>query len=202
MKLYWVPVSPYARKVFIAAREHRLLEQIEAIEIKVTEPNPELMQFNPLNKVPTLVLDDGRALYDSIVICEYFDSIGSGTKLFPASGDERWDALRRHALGSGFTDLLISWRTEVTQSPELQSKDRIDKYVAKTRRVLELLEHEAHEQRSSFDIGDIAIGCALAYMYFRFPQFALGPESPLQRWYERFDARPSVAATRIAPFGS
>ena len=198
MKLYWVPISPYARKTIIAAREHQLVDQVEMIETKVTPPNPELMRHNPLNKVPTLLLDDGTALYDSVVICEYFDSIGRGPKLFPTNGAARWDALRRHALGTGFADLLIAWRTEITQSPELQSKDRIDKYMLKTKRILEALEHDAHNERSTFDIGDIAIGCALAYMQFRFPQFAPDQESALQRWYARFDARSSAAATRIA----
>jgi glutathione S-transferase len=198
MKLYWTPLSPYARKVIVAAHEHDLSGRIEMIETKVSPPNPELMQHNPLNKVPTLVLDDGTALYDSVVICEYFDSIGHGPELFPSAGTERWNALRRHALGTGFTDLLIAWRTEITQSPEMQSKERIEKYVLKMKRILELLEHEAHEERSTFNIGDLAIGCALAYMFFRFPQFAPGPASPLQRWYATFDARPSVAATRIA----
>lgn len=198
MKLHWVPLSPYARKVIIAAREHRIFERIELIETKVTPPNRELMQLNPLNKVPTLVLEDGTPLYDSVVICEYFDSVGLGPKLFPSAGKERWEALRRHALGSGFSDILIAWRTEIMQPPEMQSKERIDKYVLKTKRILEALEHEAHEPRSSFDIGDLSIGCALAYLSFRFPQFALQPASALATWYESFDARPSVAATRIA----
>jgi glutathione S-transferase len=197
MKLFWLPVSPYARKTIIAAREHRIFERLELIETKVTPPNPELMRLNPLNKVPTLLLEDGTALYDSVVICEYFDSIGLGPKLFPLGGAARWDALRRHALGNGFADLLIAWRTEITQAPELQSKERIDRFMLKTKRILEALEHDAHNERSTFDIGDIAIGCALAYMHFRFPQFAPARESALQRWYVRFDARPSVAATRI-----
>ncbi len=199
MKLFWLPVSPYARKTLIAAREHGIDDGLELIETKVNPPNAALMRHNPLNKVPTLLLDDGMALYDSVVICEYFDSIGRGPKLFPSSGAARWDALRRHALGTGFADVLIAWRTEITQAPELQSKELIDKYMLKTKRILESLEHDAHNERATFDIGDIAIGCALAYMSFRFPQFAPDRSSALHRWYEAFDARPSVAATRITP---
>src|SRR5687767_11756285 len=97
MKLYSTALSPYARKVAIVAHEHRIFERIELVPTKLTPPNAELMQHNPLNKVPTLVLDDGTALYDSIVICEYLDSVGPGPKLFPANGAARWDALRRHA---------------------------------------------------------------------------------------------------------
>lgn len=195
MKLYLASFSPYARKAVIAALEHSI--ELEKIETKVTHPNPELMQHNPLNKVPTLVLDDGTPLYDSFVICEYFDSIGRGPKLFPSDGAARWDALRRHALGNGFADLLIAWRTEILQPPELQSTERIEKFVAKTRRVLELLEREAYNERSTFDIGDLAIGCALGYLQFRFPHLAPSEGSALHRWYAAFDARPSVAATRL-----
>lgn len=196
MKLHWTPISPYARKVLIAAREHQLLERIEMIETKVSPPNAQLMQHNPLNKVPTLVLDDGTALYDSVVICEYLDSIGTGSKLFP-TGAARWDALRRHALGNGFADLLIAWRTEMTSPAEQQSKDRLDKYTFKTTRILEVLNADARASRSTFDIGDLAIGCALGYLHFRFPHLAPSADAPLAHWYSTFDARPSAAATRI-----
>lgn len=195
MKLYWLPVSPYARKTLIAAREHDLTERIEIVETKVTPPNDTLMQHNPLNKVPTLVLDDGSAIYDSVVICEYFDSIGAGPRLFPAAGPERWDALRRHALGNGFADLLIAWRTEISQAPEMQSSERIDKFVLKTKRILDVLERDARNERKTFDIGDLAIGCALDYLQLRFPQFAPTPGSALHDWMAAFNARPSVAAT-------
>jgi glutathione S-transferase len=196
MKLYSTALSPYARKVAIVAHEHRIFERIELVPTKLTPPNAELMQHNPLNKVPTLVLDDGTALYDSIVICEYLDSVGPGPKLFPANGAARWDALRRHALGNGFADLLIAWRTEMTSPQEQQSQERLDKYAFKTARTLAALEAAATSQRT-FDIGDISIGCALAYQRFRFPQLAPAAGSALDRWYAAFDARPSVAATRI-----
>jgi glutathione S-transferase len=194
MKLHWLPFSPFARKVLIAAHERGIVERLEVIETKVTPPNPELMQHNPLNKVPTLLLDDGTALYDSLVICEYLDSIGSGPKLFP-EGAARWDALRRHALGNGFADVLIAWRSEITQPPEMQSTERIDKHFLKTKRILEQLEREAQSERTSFDIGDITVGCALAYLQFRFPQFTPPESSALHTWYAAFAARPSVAAT-------
>ncbi len=197
MKLYSIALSPYARKVAIVAREHRIFERLEVVPIKVTPPNAELMQHNPLNKVPTLVLDDGTALYDSIVICEYLESIGLGPKLFPAGGASRWDALRRHALGSGFTDLLIAWRTEITSPTAQQSQERLDKYAFKAARILSVLDAEAGIDRDTFDIGDISIGCALAYQRFRFPELSPAPGSALERWYVQFDARPSAAATRI-----
>lgn len=195
MKLFWLPVSPYARKVVIAAHEHRIVDRIEIVETKVTPANEQLMRHNPLNKVPTLLLDDGSALYDSVVICEYFDTIGLGPKLFPSAGAERWQALRRHALGNGLSDVLIAWRTEISQPPEMQSSERIDKYVLKTKRILEVLEHEAHNARGTFDIGDLAIGCALGYLQFRFPQFAPTSGTALHGWLSEFNARSSVVAT-------
>ena len=196
MKLFWIALSPYARKVLIVAREHRLIEQIEVVPTKVTPANPELMQHNPLNKVPTLLLDDGSALYDSAVICEYLDAIGSGPKLFPSSGEARWSALRRHALGSGLSDLFIAWRTDLVLPTEKHVQERFDKYALKAASIIERLEQEL-ANRSEFDIGDIAIGCALAYQRLRFPELTTPDNSVVSRWYAQFDARPSVAATRV-----
>ena len=197
MKLYWLPLSPYARKVAIVAREHQLADRIDMIETKVTLLNLQLMQHNPLNKIPTLVLKDGTALYDSFVICEYLESIGAGPRLFPSNGSARWDALRRHSLGSGLAELLIAWRVEMTQPSQMQSQERLNKYAAKATRVLEALELQARTPARTFDIGDISIGCALAYLRFRFEHLTPAPTSALHEWLLALEARPSFAATRI-----
>ena len=95
MKLYYTPTSPFVRKVLIAAHEVDLADRIETTLLRPSPmtPSPELSQQNPLSKIPALILDDGRALYDSAVICEYLSSIGA-RPLFPERGDARWRALR------------------------------------------------------------------------------------------------------------
>ena len=106
MRLHWSPRSPFVRKVMIAAHATGLADRIECVRTlaAATKPHPELMRDNPLSKIPTLVLDDGSALYDSPVICEYFDRLHDGAKLFPPEGPARLTALRWQALGDGLMD--------------------------------------------------------------------------------------------------
>jgi glutathione S-transferase len=87
MKLAYSPASPYVRKVNACAIARGIDKQIERWKVGTTDPA--LLEFNPLSKVPTLITDDGARLYDSPVICEYLDSVGSAPKLFPAAGPAR-----------------------------------------------------------------------------------------------------------------
>lgn len=199
MKLHWSPKSPFVRKVMIVAHECALIERIELIRsvAAMREPNPALMADNPLNKIPTLRLDDGSALYDSTVICEYFIDLSGRRSLLPSVGSERWAALRRNALGNGLLDALILWRNERGRDqpcPELMAA-----FETKTRASLAQLHLDLSTAPTDrFDIGDIAMGCALAYLDFRFGDFAWRRLHPmLATWFERFSARASVQATRI-----
>ena len=114
MKLHWSPRSPFVRKVMIVAHERGLTERITCVRTVAasTKPHAELMADNPLSKIPTLVLDDGAALYDSPVICEYLDALHGAARLFPVQPKARLEALRRQALGDGFLDLLVLLRDE------------------------------------------------------------------------------------------
>jgi glutathione S-transferase len=82
MKLHWSPRSPFVRKVMIAAHETGQLEQLSCTRtvVAMTQPNADLLPDNPLSKIPTLVLEDGSPLYDSLVICEYLDSLNQNKK--------------------------------------------------------------------------------------------------------------------------
>src|SRR5215831_13441620 len=114
MKLHWSPRSPFVRKVMIVAHERGLVDRLTCARTvaAMTTPHPELMRDNPLSKIPTLVLDDGTALYDSPVICEYLDALDGKPQLFPPDGKRRILALRRQALGDGYLDLLVLTRNE------------------------------------------------------------------------------------------
>src|SRR4029077_4905038 len=115
MKLHWSPRSPFVRKVMVAAHDVGVAGRIECVRTvaAMMKPHAELMIDNPLSKIPTLVLDDGTVLYDLSVICEYFDGLHNGPKLFPASPPQRMTALRRQALGDGWLDALVLWRGEL-----------------------------------------------------------------------------------------
>src|SRR4051812_50204669 len=97
MLLHWSPRSPYVRKVLITAHETGLADRIETVRtvVAASEPNVELMKENPQSRLPTLRLADDTVIYDSVVICEYFDSLHNGEKLFPATLPKRLVALRR-----------------------------------------------------------------------------------------------------------
>jgi glutathione S-transferase len=197
MKLHWSPRSPFVRKVMIVAHERGLVDRLDCVRTvaAMTKPHAELMKDNPLSKIPTLVLDDGTALYDSAVICEYLDALDGQPQLFPLERSARMLALRRQALGDGFLDLLVLTRNERLRGEPLEV------YLAsagvRTAAVLDNLEREAEAlAASAFGIGHIAIGCALCYLDFRFAdQDWRKRRSSLAAWHANFAARRSVQAT-------
>ena len=198
MKLHWSPRSPFVRKVMIAAHELGLADRIETVRtvVQMSSPNPALLPDNPLGKIPTLLLDDGTVLFDSLTICEYLDSLG-GSRLFPAPGPARWTALTWHALGQGFMDLCILWRNERDKPPARQTPEWLDAFGLKASTTLDALEGMAPAlQGAPYGIGHIAIGCALGYLDFRFAALAWRAGRPaLAAWQAGFDARPAVRAT-------
>jgi glutathione S-transferase len=198
MLLHWSPRSPFVRKVTIVAHELGLSDRIATVRTVVAAPipNPELMKENPQSRLPTLRLADGTAVYDSRVICEYLDAIG-GNKLFPAELPERLTALRRQALADGMLDTMLMWRGEQLRPSERRSHKHIDAWRLKTVMSVDALEDEAEALAASrFSIGHIAIGVALGYIDFRFPELGWrGGRPKLAAWHGTFVARPSARAT-------
>src|SRR4029453_14592592 len=196
MKLHWSPKSPYVRKVMICAHELNLVERLELVRsvAAMLKPNERLMQDNPLSKIPTLVLDDGFTLFDSVVICEYLDDLGQGS-LFPKQGSDRWQALRWHAFGDGLLDALILWRNEREREQPLQAL--ADAFERKTRASLALLDAEAGSlARAPLSIGHVTLGCALGYLDYRFDALAWREGVPrLAAWFATLQARPSFRST-------
>lgn len=196
MKLHWSPKSPYVRKVMIVAHELGLTSKLELVRsvAAMLQPNESLMRDNPLSKIPTLVLDDGIALFDSAVICEYLNDLARGP-LFPARGDEKWKALRWQALGSGLLDALILWRNE--REREVPLAALIDAFDMKTRATLTLLDDEARAlTETPFSIGHVAVGCALGYLDYRFDALDWRQRAPrLASWYAIVAERPSFEVT-------
>ncbi len=200
MKLHWSPRSPYVRKVMIVAHELGLADRIETVRTVVggTAPHLALMQVNPLGKIPTLMLEDGTALYDSPVICEYLDTLHNGPKLFP-SWPERLTAVRQLALGDGMLDIALAWVGERFRSTERQSAPHMALWEAKLRACVDALESETDAlDTGALTIGHIGIGVALSYLDFRFDglRWRDGHER-LAAWHAAFDARPSVVATPV-----
>ena len=198
MKLYWSSRSPFVRKVMVAAHETGVASRIltERVVVGANNPNADVMAVNPLNKIPTLVLDDGTALYDSRVICEYLDTLHAGSKLFPTDPGARLMALRRQALGDGLMDVLLLRLGEQARPPAAQSEKHLSTFRLKMAAVLDRLEREATGLAGALDIGHIAVGCALAHLDFRFDadDWRAG-RSDLAQWFGGFASRPSMQAT-------
>jgi glutathione S-transferase len=199
MKLYWSPRSPFVRKVMVFAHEAGLAGRIETVKTLVssTAANRELMRVNPLGKIPTLVTNDGKVLFDSYVICDYLDGLHAGAKLIPQSPDIRWQALRWHALGDNLLDNLVPWRGELMRSKPQQSPETLAAYEAKTRASVDFLESEAAALGSTaVGIGHVAVGVALGYLDFRFPDLGWRDGHPqLSDWHASFAQRPSFRNT-------
>jgi len=200
MKLYFNPASPYVRKVRVTAHEVGLTDRIELIGISLTPVNPQdgLRASNPLGKIPALILEDGSALYDSPVICEYLDALAGGNRIFPATGAARWTALRRQALADGIMDAAVLTRYEEAVRPkELRWQQWVDGQFLKIRTALDVLEGESLGE--AFDIGTLSIACALGYLDLRFPGEDWRTRRPrLTAWAASLGKRPSLAATAPA----
>lgn len=196
MQLRHSPASPYVRKVMVTAIETGLESRIEVVPTDVWSADTDIGAVNPLGKVPTLTTDDGEILYDSPVICAYLDSLHDGAKLLPAAGAAHWRAQRQQALADGLLDAAVLVRLEARRPPEQQSPAWRDRQQAVVNRALDQLEADAEALEGPVTIGQIAVGCALGYLDFRFADDGWRRDRPrLAAWYEAFAKRPSMRAT-------
>lgn len=199
MKLLFAAPSPFARKVRVAAAELGLDGAIEPVEMatKPVDTPAELAAVNPLGKIPALVLDDGSALYDSTVICEYLDAEHGGGRLIPPKGAARWSVRRRESLANGMMEAGVLIRYEHLFRDEGARSDAwIEGQLGRIDRALDVLETEAGSLPAEPDMGGIAVGCALGYLDFRFAERDWRAGHPaLARWYEPWSERPSMRST-------
>lgn len=197
MKLFYANTSPYARKVRVVAAEKNLDGRIEAVLCNPFDESPELKAANPLSKIPSLVMDNGEALYDSPAICEYLDSLDPNNRLIPEKGPARWTVLRRHALADGILDAAFAIVMERRRPEGEQSPSWIERWSAAIGRSVDVLETEIASFPTETDLAHVSIGCALAYLDFRLPdqEWRTGhPETV--KWFETFAERPSMKDTR------
>ena len=198
MKLLYARTSPYVRKVLVLAHETGQAEAIETVPVDATpiERNPETVRHNPLGKVPTLITADGTALFDSRVICEYLDSRSSGVRLFP-EGEARWGALTRQALADGLLDAALLLRYERVMRPAPSRWDDWEAgQIAKIDGALDRMEAMLARAAGGIDIGRVATGCALGYLYFRYPFLDWRTGRPAATvWYAAFSQRSSMLHT-------
>ena len=202
MKLRYTVTSPFARKVVVAAIETGLIDRIELVPTSPRDPATGLAAENPLGKIPVMITDNGRPLFDSAVICEFLDGLHGdpARRLFPPAGPARWDALRLHALGDGMLDAATAVLMERRFRPEDKRwREGQDALLEKVTRSLDYLEGGAPGFGPGVDIGAIAIGCAIGYLDFRFAELEWRRgRGRLAGWYEALARRPSM--TRSQPY--
>ena len=195
MKLRVSSTSPYVRKVQIFAFEAGLADCLELVPTQAWSPDTDLPKDNPLGKIPTLIADDGQAVYDSHVICEYLDTLHSGLKLIP-TGSARIAQLRLHALADGILDAGVSARIEGAMRPEnLRWPDWIARQVAAINRALDQLEREVPSWGDDFLFGQIATITALGYVDFRLKLEWRASHPALAAWEAKVAQRASVQTT-------
>ncbi len=198
MKLYFSPTSPYVRKCLVVAHELGLVGRIELIAGNAHPVNRDaaIIANNPLGKVPTLICDDGRALYDSRVICEYLDDLGGGA-LFPRQGAARWQALTLQALADGMLDAALLARYEDAVRPEaLRWADWRAGQLDKVATSLAALDAAPGQLQGRVDIGTLALGCALGYLDLRFSDLGWRERYPtVAKWAAGLCNRPSMQAS-------
>ena len=196
MKLLFSPASPYARKVRICTQELGIaLEEVVVGANPAAAADPVLAAANPLAKIPTLVLDDGRAIYDSRVIVDYLDSL-TDRALAPRSGDARWAALVEQAAADGILDAALLSRYELFMRPEaMRWPEWLAGQSGKIERALDLFEGSVREAANP-GLGDICVACALGYLDLRFPNNGWRKTHPrLEAFFVEISERPSVKST-------
>jgi glutathione S-transferase len=197
MKLVGSRTSPYVRKARVILAEKSL--PFEFIEENVWNADTGVTRYNPLTKVPALVMDDGEAIYDSVVICEYLDAISGGT-LIPSSPVDRARAHRDEALGDGIADAGITVFLERKREASRQDPTWVARQLGKVdsglAAVARSLGSKPYLGGTQPGIGDIACTCALLWLEFRMPEIGWRAANPtLKAWIERMEARPSVSST-------
>ncbi len=200
MILRSAPPSPFGRKVKLAAAILRLADRITIVPAD-TNADEELPRQNPLGKIPVLVLDGGRTLFDSRVILEYLDHLAGGGRILPREADQRFAALRLQALCDGIMDASILRVYETRYRPEpIRHQPWLDMQAGKVARGLAALEADPPALDATPDVGQIALACALGYLDLRFKGEWRGSHPKLVAWLDRFASQvPAFAATRMEP---
>lgn len=198
MKLYYSSTSPFVRKVNIFSIETGLDKQIEWVKTNPWQAEDDLTAENPLSKIPTLITDDAKVIYDSRVICEYLDSVHTVEKLIPEQGEARWQVLRLQALADGMLDAGILRFMEKKRESGQQSGDWDSMQKGSIERGLDSLERTVSDWTTTkgLNVGIISVACLLGWLDFRFSDEDWRINRPnLKLWFERFSNRSSMLET-------
>lgn len=202
MKLIGAITSPYVRKVRVVMAEKKLDYQF--ILEDVWSADTSIMTSNPLGKVPCLVMEGGEAVFDSRVIVEYLDTLSPVGKLIPTQGRERAEVKTWEALADGVLDAAVLARLEATW-PGRGDGERSEAWIERQRAKIDAslksmsqgLGEKAFCSGIHFSLSDVAVGCALGYLDFRFGTIDWRAQYPnLARLAEKLNLRQSFVDTK------
>lgn len=195
MKLFYSNTSPYARKVRITLIEKGVIDQTELVVVSPQDNPAALIAVNPLCKIPTLVTAEGKAVYDSRVICRYLDALVPEPALVP-QGDAGIATLTAEALCEGMMDALFALVMERRRNAVQQSAFRRDRWQHAFLRACDQAEADLAAYVGDLSAAQIALGVALGYADYRTPDLDWRAGRPqLAAWYRDFAVRPSFAET-------
>ncbi len=208
MKLIFTPNPDYIHKVLVVAFEAGVHERLTPVATRPFNDDTTVWEYNPLGKVPCLMLDDGQALFGGMVICEYLDSLSTtGRSVYPR-GEKRWPTLRQAMLGEGMFDATTLIRVEGWRAPEKWHRDYMLRERRKVLNALDAMEREAPSFAAEpFHIGHICMAGAISYLELRNPirEHGLEPADTefdwrtgrplLSKWYDKIRERPSTRYT-------
>lgn len=204
MKLLYTTNSPYARKVRILAKEKGLTMAMQPVVL--LDPDCPVKQYNPLGKVPVLIMDDGSSLYDSRVIVEYLDQSGPSHGLIPQAPQAKIAVRRWEALADGVCDAAVAIMLEQRKLAAAQDAAFMARQMDKVSRGLAALNDDLAKNTwcvaGEFSLADIAVGCMLAYVSMRFAKdIDLALDYPnLHRLHLSLVARPSFVGSEPSPY--
>lgn len=203
MKLLYTVNSPYARKVRIVAADKHIALIME--EVVLADPNNSVKNYNPLGKVPVLVLPNAEAIYDSTVIVEYLDKKSPVANLIPVDQELKIQVKRWESLADGVCDAAVAVMLEQRRAPDKQDESFVKRQVDKVMRGLTVLDRDLADQawcvNNQYSLADIAVGCMLGYVSLRFvDQINLESEFPnLARLHAALLTRPIFVETQPLP---
>jgi glutathione S-transferase len=199
MKLFMTHTSPYARKVRVVMAEKHIECEMVVVP-SLAAPDSPVPEYNPLGKVPTLVLDDGTSYFDSVVIVDYLDHKTPVARLIPQDNSHRALVRRWEALADGICDAAVAVVMEKRRALEKQDETIVERQTLKVTRGLQRMSEDMGQEKwaagDRFTLADIATGCTLGYIDLRMPELNWREKYPnLAHLYEQLMARPSFRDT-------
>jgi len=193
MRLLYTTRSPYARKTWVMALEKKI--HLDMISVDLVDKPDQLTEANPLGRIPTLILDDGTALCDSTVICEYLESFVKSPVMIPHAEKQRINVLNLSRIADGLMDITVGVYMEGVTHKDAPNAKFIASREAGIKRCLQYFQERLNDLKD-FDLASVSVACAIGYMYFRLEH--LGPKNGFQKldaWYQEISKRLSMAQT-------